>query len=921
MNKFADFQAEIINELKHPDVICLTETWLDDKIPNDIFDCSGAYNLFRFDRNRDGGGVAIFVRSELTCDSVEISDTGGLEFISVQVKCNLTDVIFVCVYKPSVTDSHLIQPLSVVLDHLSRKGLPCVLVGDFNLPGIQWDALTAPLSNGQHDFLSLFLSHGLYQKVEEPTRFSALLDLVFGNEPNLVMNVSVLPPMSNCDHNVVYFEVNVGKPDTNSPTTNGWAWDRANLGAIQLDLELMNWPIMFLGLDSIDAKWNLFVDTCHDLFNKHVPTYVKKSAKQKSTIRYPNRIKNLVCKKKKFYELMKANPFNFTFKDNFKKVSMSLKQEIFLFHRDRESKMLHRPSSKKFFQHIKSRLVSKPHILRIVADNDRICDSDFDKAEALNDYFSSVFIDDDGIVAPDEPACDVSIDDFLITRENIVSSINSLKSGSASGPDKIPAKFLKLFPCLLAVPLQIIFQSSFDSGILPAQWKTASVIPIFKKKGKNSDPSMYRPVSLTCIACKVFEKIIKNQIFAHCSANRIISDHQHGFVQKKSTQTQLLECANYWTYQVDQKNGVDVVYLDISKAFDTVSHPKLLKKLGQFGIKGKFLKWIANFLSDRTQKVTVNGVFSSSASVKSGVPQGSVLGPLLFILYINDIVKTVLNVQIKIFADDCKLYIAFKKLDGYEMLLRDLIRVFSWFDLNQLRVAMEKCLVLHFGYYNRRLEYVINNVQIPSVSLARDLGVLVSDDMKFSEHCAKLSSTASQRAGLIYKTFLCRDREFLIAMFVVYVRPILEFNSCVWSPHQVMDVNIIESVQKRYFKRMPGLENKTYEQCLSSLGFKTLEHRRVLFDLIQCYKIVRQLDGLAFHEFFQYDPQNYDFGYHPLALTPPRTNLACRKYFFSSRVVPVWNSLPADVAQSESLEIFIKRIGTLTLSRFLKYKF
>ena len=332
------------------------------------------------------------------------------------------------------------------------------------------------------------------------------------------------------------------------------------------------------------------------------------------------------------------------------------------------------------------------------------------------------------------PAITVSID-------MIVESIKRLKINSAAGPDRLPSIILKKFPHEFAIPLQKIFQKSLNLGVLPSQWKVAHVVPVFKNKGKRSDPSNYRPVSLTCISCKLLERIIKNKMWKFARENKLISDHQHGFVSKRSTQTQLLECGNYWTYWVGNKEGVDVVYLDISKAFDTVSHPKLLYKLKKMGFRGALFKWLENFLCGRTQKVKINNIFSSSSNVKSGVPQGSVLGPLLFILYLNDIISCIGDCFIKIFADDCKLYLCIRKFDKYLSLLHAIINVFSWADLNQLEIALHKCFILHLGSLNPKLPYAVKvpYAPLPEVNSIEDLGVIVSSDMKFSDHCLAIS--------------------------------------------------------------------------------------------------------------------------------------------------------------------------------------
>jgi len=238
----------------------------------------------------------------------------------------------------------------------------------------------------------------------------------------------------------------------------------------------------------------------------------------------------------------------------------------------------------------------------------------------------------------------------------VIKKLNNLKLSCSPGPDKIPAVLLIKLKNQLASPLAIMFNLIFKSGNLPDEWKIGIVKPLFKK-GSSSDASNYRPISLTCIICKIFESIVKDHILSFLSKFNCISRDQHGFLKGHSTITNLLECFNDWSTSLDQKAGVGVLYMDFAKAFDVVSIPKLLLKLEKFGIGGLVLSCITSFLTGRSQRVKLGSVFSESLHLVSGVPQGSVLGPFLFILYINDLPNVVdVDLQSKLFADDLKLY-------------------------------------------------------------------------------------------------------------------------------------------------------------------------------------------------------------------------------------------------------------------------
>ena len=304
-----------------------------------------------------------------------------------------------------------------------------------------------------------------------------------------------------------------------------------------------------------------------------------------------------------------------------------------------------------------------------------------EKSNALNSQFSSVFIDDDGNL-PNVSDKNVSLPftNLCITQSDIIDAIKCLSSSSSAGVDGLASKFFKNCSIPLSVPLQYIFSMSLSQGKLPTDWKIGKVIPIFKNKGSRSEPSNYRPVSLTSISCKIMERVLKKHINKHLSANNLITSSQHGFRSGRSTQTQVLECLNDWTQALDVDKSVDVIYLDISKAFDTVSHTKLCHKLRKYGFHGPVLKWIEDFLSERSQFVQVNNSRSDNARVKSGVPQGSVLGPVLFLIFINDIIDAVKYSCIKIFADDTKPYFCIDSIEAYNQLISDLRKLFEWSD-------------------------------------------------------------------------------------------------------------------------------------------------------------------------------------------------------------------------------------------------
>jgi len=315
--------------------------------------------------------------------------------------------------------------------------------------------------------------------------------------------------------------------------------------------------------------------------------------------------------------------------------------------------------------------------------------------------------------------------------------------------------------------------------------------------------------------------------------------------------------------------------------------------------------------------VSVGSSHSSEARVRSGVPQGSVLGPPLFLLYINDLPNVVRGSTVKIFADDTKIYLSRKKGLSFDALSDDIERVLSWTLENQLGVAFHKSNILHLGSSNPCYDYVFSGATIPAADVVKDLGVFVSSDLKFSDHIAKMCSKAHKMCSLIFKCFMCREHDFLVKMFKTFVRPLLEYSVTVWSPQNLEKIKEIERVQRRYTKRFPGLFEVPYLERLKILGLERLELRRVKFDLCMTFSIVKGLNVLNFDDFFRYAPlqrSTRSVARNSLLLEMPKKTLDIRSHSFSVRATRFWNFLSDTETQAPSLQSFKARLLKLDFS-------
>ena len=345
-----------------------------------------------------------------------------------------------------------------------------------------------------------------------------------------------------------------------------------------------------------------------------------------------------------------------------------------------------------------------------------------------------------------------------ITEKKVKEKIRNLKTHSAAGPDGTGPKILKEAMNELAKPLTYIFKYSLETGQVPHDWRHARVTPIYKK-GTKGDPGNYRPVSLTCISCRLLESLKKDGMTTHLADNNLIRDSQHGFLKGKSCTSNLVTFMDTVTKIIDDGKSADVFYLDFAKAFDKVPHEKLLLKMKNKGISGNVHKWIAAWLADRTQTVKVGGAESETSDVKSGVPQGSVLGPPLFDIFIDDLDEcaTLIELLIK-FADDTK---GVKEINGPEdgeKLQETLGGFFDWAKKWGMKYNVPKCKIMHLGPKNSRYAYYMEGTQLEVVEEEKDIGVIVHRSLKPSRQCKKAAGIATAVLRQLARNFHYRDK-------------------------------------------------------------------------------------------------------------------------------------------------------------------
>ena len=591
-----------------------------------------------------------------------------------------------------------------------------------------------------------------------------------------------------------------------------------------------------------------------------------------------------------------------------------------------ESNVCRNPSSKKFFNYVNKKLNSKP-IIPPLFDESKNCYavSDDEKASLFNSYFQSVFITDDGIV-PDIPTRSFEpMKDFTIPSSDILAAIRNMKDKISRSPENIPLFFIKRIAPVIIKPLTDLFNVSLKCGLVPHQWKTAIIVPVHKNNDK-SKPSNHRPVSLSSSFSRIFESIIKINTLTHLDNNKLISPHQFGFLPNKSSCSQLLSCIHEWFLCISKSSSINLVYTDISKAFDSVSHQKLVKILESYGISKSVTVWIKEFLTDRQQKVSIGSSMSPSLPISSGVPQGSVIGPLLFLLYFNDITSTTTSDYgasgIKLFADDAKLYSA----DPVN-LQRSLNDMFLWLNRHQLTLAKHKCFSMQISRpacTSPPSSFHIDGTPILTASLSKDLGIQIAKNLKWSQHVDYIYKTASSQSYRILKCFKSTNIWILVKLFVTYVRPKLEYNTPVWSPYLNHDIDKIESVQRNFTRKACircGIKFSSYTHRLYMLNLISLQKRRIINDLLLLYKIVYNISDLNFSDYFIFHTTKYNLRSNTMQIKlAPNIDLSLLQWknSFFVRAISYWNKLPDEAVRAPSISIFKNCILKFNLDSFVK---
>lgn len=528
----------------------------------------------------------------------------------------------------------------------------------------------------------------------------------------------------------------------------------------------------------------------------------------------------------------------------------------------------------------------------------------------FNNYFQSVFTDDNRITPTIIPIVAKPIEPLVISDEGIFNLLLNLDPKKACGPDDIANNFLLRYAEWCSKYLGIIYRKSVQTAKLPSEWKVAKVIPIHKS-GDTAVPSNFRPISLTSTSCKILEHIILKHLTVFLENNNLLSPHQHGFRKGLSTVTQLTEVVHDLALCINNRSQTDIILLDLSKAFDRVCHTKLISKLENTIGGGEITNWVKDFISDRQQFVVYEGALSGTASVKSGVPQGSVLGPLLFLIYINDITADI-DCKIRLFADDCVIYREIKDSDDHKALNSSLEKIAHWCEEWQMSINLTKtvCMTVTRKKAPSEFTYTINNTPLQRVTLQKYLGVTLTSDLRWEAHINNVTAAALRKLIFLRRRLPLAPTQTRLLTYTTFVRPILEYANTVWFLQYATHIARLERVQRKavrfIYNKYKCTDSPT--NLLESCGLPTLATRAKLARLKFLHNLLHNRSRIDASKYISLAESRELRHKHAFTITEYTLNNDCFKHSFFPLSIREWNSLDSSITSIQSLSEFTSKI-------------
>lgn len=922
-------ELRISNLFDSLDVFGFNETRLDETVSNGEIKIPG-FEIIRKDRKRNGGGVCLYVRNShnyrIRADLVP----DDLEAVCIEIiKPNSKPFIVCSVYRPFITSPRdFFESFENFVKKLDDLAIEFHLLGDLN------GNMLAEVPKQEAKILKrIYQNYQLSQLITKPTRITksskSLLDHYVTNAPEKIAKTDVIQTGMS-DHGIIFGirKINYVPPSKSKPKIIEMRnMKRFNEQQFVEDLGKQPWHLIALKPDT-EAMWSCWKMLFLEVLDRHAPVQHKKLRRQ-SVPWLTSHIKSLIQtrdrNKRKAIVTNSVDDWE-NYKSMRNKVNIAIREAKSNYYRDKIAKEHGNPKEAwKVINNLLGRSSDQTVVNELKFNGVNIHTPD-KIAENFNQYFSTIganlaaSIDsNDGEFEQYVKGSGSQFQSFKsVSGNEVLKLLSGLSKSKATGIDKVSGRMLKAAAPVISRSLSCIFNNSIKTCCFPDDWKIARVIPLFKK-GERSLPENYRPISILPVISKIMEKIIFNQLYEYLMQNNLISKHQFGFRRLHSTMSALLDCTNSWYMNMDRKMFNLVVLLDLKKAFDTVNHEVLIRKMEILGISSDALSLLKSYLTGRKQVCQVNGSLSSESQISCGIPQGSILGPLFFILYINDLPECLQNSSSRMFADDTNLTISGVSMEEVESAMNDdLDRVKSWLKANRLSLNVAKTEFLLIGS-----NYKLNNLDkqpsikieasnIKQVSHSKMLGVSIDNHLSWAKHIDEISKKVSSGIGVLRRVRDFVDRETLISIYNALIRPHFGYCSEVWDNLGQGLSKRLQILQNRAARIILNWSNDSpHLEALAALGWVTLETQRVKTKSKTMFKVLKGQAPTCLTEHFKFKKEVTDINLRgstsSLQLPLPKTEFMKRSFAYSG--AKIWNDLPPGMRECESLNAFSKKIA------------
>ena len=758
---------------------------------------------------------------------------------------------------------------------------------------------------------------GLKQIICEPTHFShvgspSLIDLVFVPS-DFSCPSYVLPPISSSDHLSILFSVPLAHSVKHSPSASRfrkvWLYNKANFDSANLLLSSLPWDSLFSSND-VNFCWSIFKEAFLEVMRRTIPSKFVFSSY--SLPRGNNHL--LACIKKRNHLFRLAKKFK---SPSYMSLYRTCRNKTLSYQRKLKASFFNRlslsSSSSKSFWSLYSKLKKKPSTLPNLTHNGLNASDSISKANMMNNFFSQCF---NSSVPPlslsDNLPSAYCSPDLLCTPETIIQLISQLPAITSPGLDRISSKMLKATSHSISVPLSVLFNLSLSSGIFPTDWKSSVVIPVPKQSASISSPSNYRPISLLPLVSKLLERHVFNWLYKYCQSHNILHNNQFGFRPSFSTESALITTTHSWFSLLDSKFSICAVFFDLCKAFDSIPHRPLLDTLLSYNIPPHLVNWFQSYLSLRSQQVAVDNSLSSKSHVISGVPQGSILGPLLFILYINEISSLPLpqSFSITLYADDILLSCPYKSPSDIPSIQSSINLLSSWLNSKYLTInpLKTKYMIISRKASTDSASFstlYLNGLLLERVFSFKYLGVIINSQLNWSTHIDYVCSKTRKLLGLIFRHFYFHSSStVLFKLYQSLILPHLSYCSSLWDPHQGNNTNKLEAIQFFALKLCTKQWSSSYQSLLDQLSLPRLSTRRKVSKLFLLYKFIYHIAYIPQNILLYQSCTSHLRSFHPLNIKIPLSRTNSTLYSFFPNTSSLWNTLPSYIKDSNTPRTF-----------------